>query len=111
VDAGVKLTSVYGATEFGILTCVLRNEAEQKLWDWVRFGQYSKVRWASQENGTYECQILVRLELDTPISALNGSSQTTPTHQVSVENLQDINGYATSDVFMKHPTIEGLWKM
>ncbi|OAX31791.1 putative aminoadipate reductase [Rhizopogon vinicolor AM-OR11-026] len=94
VDAGVKLSSVYGTTEIGAITHVLRNEVEQKLWDWVRFGQDYKIRWVPQDDGTYECQVL-----------------TTPTHQVSVENLPDVKGYTTSDVFIKHPTVEGLWKI
>lgn len=111
VEAGVKLTSVYGATEFGAITHIFRNEGEQQLWDWLRFGQNSKIRWAPQDDGTYECQVLVRLDLFTRVSALNPSSQTIQTHQVSVENLPDVKGYATSDVFIKHPTIEGLWKM
>ncbi|KAG0703313.1 putative aminoadipate reductase [Suillus ampliporus] len=92
VDAGVKLSCAYGATEFGINTYFFRNAVEQKLWDWVRFAPTSKIRWAPQNDGTYECQVL-----------------TTPTHQVSVENLPDVKGYTTSDVFIKHPTIEGLW--
>ena len=37
--------------------------------------------------------------------------QTCPTHQVSVENLPDVKGYASSDAFVKHPTIEGLFKV
>lgn len=61
VDAGVKLFSVYGATEFGPITCFFRNEGEEKLWDWVRFGP--KIRWVPQDNDTYECQVLVRLSL------------------------------------------------
>ncbi|KAG2076580.1 putative aminoadipate reductase [Suillus decipiens] len=64
------------------------------FWDWVRFGPNSKIRWAPQGDDTYECQVL-----------------TTPTHQVSVENIPDVKGYATSDVFIKHPTVEGLWKI
>lgn len=28
-----------------------------------------------------------------------------------MENLPDVKGYATSDVFIKHPTIEGLYKV
>ncbi|KAG1744621.1 putative aminoadipate reductase [Suillus paluster] len=94
VDAGVKLSSLYGATEFGDITYFFRNEVEQKLWDWVRFGPNSKIRWVPQDDGTYECQVL-----------------TIPTHQVSVENLPDIKGFASSDVFIKHPTVEGMWKI
>ncbi|KAG2047412.1 putative aminoadipate reductase [Suillus hirtellus] len=94
VNAGVKLSCGYGATEFGVNAHSIRNPVDQNLWDWVRFGPNSKIRWAPQGDGTYECQVL-----------------TTPTHQVSVENLPDVKGYATSDVFIKHPTIEGLWKI
>ncbi|KAG2093538.1 putative aminoadipate reductase [Suillus discolor] len=93
-DAGVKLTCGYGATEFGVITHSIRDSVDQKFWDWLRFGPNSKIRWAPQDDGTYECQVL-----------------TTPTHQVSVENLPDVKGYATSDVFIKHPTVEGLWKI
>jgi hypothetical protein len=60
-DAGVKITSVYGTTEVGIITCVFRNEEDQKLWDWLRFSRNSKIRWVSQGDGTSECQVLVRL--------------------------------------------------
>ncbi|OAX35330.1 acetyl-CoA synthetase-like protein [Rhizopogon vinicolor AM-OR11-026] len=94
VDAGVKLSCVFGATEFGPITNLFRNDVEQKLWDWVRFSPNAKIRWIPQDDGTYECQVL-----------------TSSTHRASVENLPDVKGYATSDVFIKHPTIEGLWKI
>jgi len=109
VNAGVKLCSVYGATEFGPTTHLFRSEEEKKFWDWMRFGANFKIRWVPQDNDTYECQYLVRLGFHIH-PALN-ISQTTPMHQMSVENLPDVKGYATSDLFMKHPTIEGLWKM
>ncbi|KAG2133352.1 putative aminoadipate reductase [Suillus clintonianus] len=92
VDAGVMLSVTYGATEIGPVTSIFRNEARKKLWDWLQF--IPNTRWAPQGDGTYECQIL-----------------TTPTYRVSVENLPDVKGYATSDLFIKHPTIEGLWKI
>ncbi|KAH7882112.1 putative aminoadipate reductase [Phlebopus sp. FC_14] len=72
VAAGVKLSSVYGATEFCAITHM----------------------WVPQGDGTYECQVL-----------------TCETHQVSVENLPDVKGYASSDAFIKHPTVEGLYKV
>ncbi|KAG2068654.1 putative aminoadipate reductase [Suillus decipiens] len=93
-NAGVKLSCCYGATELGHMTYTFRNEVDQNFWDWVRFGPHSNIRWAPQGDGTYECQVL-----------------STPTHQMSVENIPDVKGYATSDVFIKHPTIEGLWKI
>ncbi|KAG2076565.1 putative aminoadipate reductase [Suillus decipiens] len=94
LNAGVKISCGYGATEFGIITYSFRDLVDQKFWDWVRFGPNSKIRWAPQDDDTYECQVL-----------------TTTTHQVSVENIPDVKGYATSDVFIKHPTVEGLWKI
>jgi hypothetical protein len=60
VNAGVKLSSVYGTTEFGAITYLFRNDVERKLWDWVRFSSNSKIRWVPQDDGTYECQVLVR---------------------------------------------------
>ena len=63
VNAGVKLSSMYGTTECGDITYFFRNEVEQKLWEWVRFGPNSKIRWVPQDDGTYECQVLVRLDL------------------------------------------------
>ncbi|KAG2030449.1 hypothetical protein BDR03DRAFT_878261, partial [Suillus americanus] len=94
VNAGVKISCGYGATEIGILSYSIRSPVDQKFWEWLRFGPNSKIRWDPQGDDTYECQVL-----------------TTPTHQVSVENLPDVKGYATSDLFIKHPTIEGLWKI
>jgi hypothetical protein len=64
VNAGVKLSCGYGATECGIITHLIRNPVDQKFWDWVRFGPNSKIRWVPQDNDTYECQVLVRLRVD-----------------------------------------------
>ncbi|KAI6138696.1 putative non-ribosomal peptide synthetase [Pisolithus thermaeus] len=94
VNAGVKLGSVYGATEVAAFTTCIRTPDDRKEWEWVRPGPNTHIRWAPLGDGTFECQVL--------------SSET---HQVSVENLPDIKGYATSDVFIKHPTIEGLYKI
>lgn len=37
--------------------------------------------------------------------------QTCETHQPAVENLHDIRGYSTSDLFELHPTKKGLWRV
>ncbi|KAG2347280.1 acetyl-CoA synthetase-like protein [Suillus weaverae] len=94
VDAGTKLFPIYGSTEIGPVTPIFRDGVEKKLWDWLRFIPNIKTRWVHQGDETYECQIL-----------------TTPMYRVLVENLPDVKGYATSDLFIKHPTIEGLWKI
>ncbi|KAI5992035.1 putative aminoadipate reductase [Pisolithus orientalis] len=94
VNAGMKLGSFYGATEVGAFVTCIHTPEDQKEWEWVRPGPNTCVRWAPLGDGTFECQLL--------------SSET---HQVSVENLPDVKGYATSDVFIKHHTIEGLYKV
>ncbi|KAG9308660.1 putative aminoadipate reductase [Chiua virens] len=79
VAAGVKLASVYGTTEFSAITYTFRScRRSWTLWEWVRFGPNQRIRWVAQGDGTYECQVL-----------------TCPTHQVSVENLPDVKGYAS----------------
>jgi hypothetical protein len=40
----------------------------------------------------------------------NKLDQSTEAHQMAVENLPDVKGYATADVFVKHPT-KNMWKM
>ncbi|KAF9060960.1 hypothetical protein BDP27DRAFT_1370089 [Rhodocollybia butyracea] len=47
-----------------------------------------------QGDGTYEAQFL-----------------TSEKHHIAVENLPDIPGYSTSDLFEPHPTIPHLWKI
>jgi acyl-CoA synthetase (AMP-forming)/AMP-acid ligase II len=61
VAAGVKLSSVYGTTEFSPITYTFRSPTEQVLWEWVRFGPNQRIRWVAQGDGTYECQVLVRM--------------------------------------------------
>ncbi|KAH7913622.1 putative aminoadipate reductase [Hygrophoropsis aurantiaca] len=94
VAAGIRISSVYGGTEFGAITTVIRRPGEWNDWQWTRFSDKSNLRWVPQGDGTYELQVL-----------------TCETHQVAVENLPDVKGYATSDVFVKHPTVEGLYRI
>lgn len=63
VAAGVKLSSVYGTTETSAITHLFRSPTEQALWEWVRFGPNQRIRWVAQADGTYECQVLVRVVL------------------------------------------------
>ncbi|CAL1703617.1 unnamed protein product [Somion occarium] len=102
VAAGVKLTSVYGGTEFGALTLMFDTDDSQGPeapvktsadWAWMQFSDQVKCRWIDQGDGTYELQFL-----------------TCDTHQPAVENLPDVRGYATADLFEPHPTKKGLWR-
>lgn len=38
-------------------------------------------------------------------------SQTSERHQVSIENLPNMRGYATADLWIQHPTKPYFWKM
>ncbi|KIJ66073.1 hypothetical protein HYDPIDRAFT_27271 [Hydnomerulius pinastri MD-312] len=85
---GVRVGTQYGGSEFGAPTPYPRREdLEDGDWLWMRFAEDVPIRWVPQGDGTYECQFL-----------------STDNHLVAVENLPDIRGYATSDVFVKHPT-------
>ncbi|KAE9394513.1 NAD(P)-binding protein [Gymnopus androsaceus JB14] len=50
------------------------------------------IRWNPQGDGTFELQVL-----------------NTDSYRIAVENLPDVPGYATSDLFKQHPTKPDLW--
>ncbi|KAF8838002.1 putative nonribosomal peptide synthetase [Paxillus ammoniavirescens] len=92
--AGVPLCSSYGGTEFGTpVAAANKQDIADGDWSWMRFGDDINVRWVSQGDDTYECQIL-----------------STENNRVAVENLPDVRGYATADIFLKHPT-KDMWKI
>ena len=103
VAAGANLSIVYGMTEGGIMNQVMDLDTppgsrpilkHAKDWNWIQFDERAELRWADQGDGTFELQIL--------------SSETYP---LAVENLPDVRGYATRDVFKPHPEHPGLWAM
>ncbi|KAG6852406.1 hypothetical protein C0991_012301 [Blastosporella zonata] len=94
-SAGVKLKPGYGGTEFGSPTHLIPRPGDESEWAYMEFSKRSKVRWVPQGDGTYsECQFL-----------------TTETHSLPIENLPDVRGYATSDLWEPHPTKDYLWKI
>ncbi|KIM36904.1 hypothetical protein M413DRAFT_31301 [Hebeloma cylindrosporum] len=94
VASGVKLSPIYGATECGLITLPFKRKGDEGDWVYLEFSDKAKVRWVPQGDGTYECQSLA-----------------TATHHLAVENLEDVRGYATSDLFQPHPTKDYLWKI
>jgi long-subunit acyl-CoA synthetase (AMP-forming) len=92
ISQGVSVTGSYGGTEFGIVSESRWDSSE--TWQYVQFQESVNIRWASQGDGTFEAQFL------------NCDS-----HQVAIENLPDVSGYATEDLFEPHPTIPNLWKI
>ncbi|THG99107.1 hypothetical protein EW026_g3199 [Hermanssonia centrifuga] len=101
VAAGVKITTAYGGTEFGAPAYTFDEDGAQDSeikpdadWSWLRFSKKPNLRWVPQGDGTYELQIL-----------------TSEAFGLAVENLPDTRGYATSDLFVPHPTRKGLWRI
>ncbi|KAG6871961.1 hypothetical protein C0995_014472 [Termitomyces sp. Mi166 len=92
--SGVKLYSFYGGTEFGCGTWLVRDKTELMDWDYMRFYPDIKLRWIPQGDGTYECQVLA-----------------SETFRPCINNLSDVEGYASADIFKPHPTKEGMWKI
>ncbi|KAJ4474501.1 acetyl-CoA synthetase-like protein [Lentinula aciculospora] len=95
VKCGVRLRQVYGLTEVG-LPMKLNLEGGFEDWAWHHFegdkGDQPYIRWSPLGDGTSELQIL-----------------RTDRWKPAVENLEDVPGYATSDIFTPHPTKPGLW--
>ncbi|KAF4582493.1 putative NRPS-like protein biosynthetic cluster [Pleurotus pulmonarius] len=94
--AGVVTRPIYGATEFGAPTHWVPSDSERTNgeWQWIRFCDNVSIDMVPQGDGTYELCV-VRGETD----------------HINVFNMADKAGYATSDLFTKHPTKEGLWKI
>ncbi|TFK59329.1 putative aminoadipate reductase [Pluteus cervinus] len=94
VNSGVQIRSIYGGTEFGPVSVFRTEPSTEDNWDWFEFNENVPIRWVPEGDGTFELQLL-----------------TSPAYQPSVKNIEDVVGYATSDVFVRHPTNPRLWKI
>ncbi|KZT28824.1 putative aminoadipate reductase [Neolentinus lepideus HHB14362 ss-1] len=96
VSRGVHIQSTYGGTEFGSVTYFIppQDLAGPMDWEYLAFDRDIPVRMAPHDDGKYELQVLH-----------------SEYHPLLIHNLPDVPGYATSDLFEKHPTKEGLWKI
>lgn len=95
--AGIPLAQLYGATECGPVSILPPRDSVvngNPYWQWVEFSDTVNIRWAPHDLDLYECQVLRSSKL-----------------QPSVENLPDVQGYATNDLFVRHPTQKKLWKI
>ncbi|KAJ7865170.1 putative aminoadipate reductase [Mycena olivaceomarginata] len=72
-----------------------QTQVDPSDWAWFRFSSRVNIRWEPQGDGTFECQFLTVPE----------------THQPSVENLPDVKGYSTKDLFERHPTKPDLYRI
>ncbi|KAI0698168.1 hypothetical protein BC835DRAFT_1413297 [Cytidiella melzeri] len=98
--AGVKISSMYAGTEFGGASIPFYPEKPTPEddrtpldWEWLKFNPRYKPRWIPQGDGSYELQLM-----------------SCATHRPAIENVEDAPGYATSDLFVPHPTRD-LWKL
>ncbi|GJE92564.1 acetyl-CoA synthetase-like protein [Phanerochaete sordida] len=102
VAAGVKLVCLYAGTEYGCPVLGFHSDNGERGdirtpedWEWLQFNEEEvDLRLIPQSDGNYELHVL-----------------TGKAHSVAVENLPDVKGYATSDLFVPHPTKKGLWRI
>ncbi|KAJ7141641.1 hypothetical protein C8R46DRAFT_968667 [Mycena filopes] len=94
VKAGVNIRPIYAGTEFGGVSAIVPLKGDEGDWEWMRFTDGVTPRWIPQGDGVFECQLL-----------------TSETHQLSVENVADAKGYATSDLWVNYPEKKHLWKL
>ncbi|KAF9044199.1 putative aminoadipate reductase [Panaeolus papilionaceus] len=94
IKSGVRLALIYGGTEFGCPTIPFANPNEPEGWEYIGFDDAASIRWESQGDGAYELQFM-----------------TCEHHHLAVENLKNERGYATSDIWVPHPTNPKLWKI
>lgn len=117
----MKLTSIYGATEFGMPAYYTRQVPRvselDHPWEYISFDENINVHFESQGDGTYELQFLVRSTFIILSSRSHVSFRTIlktheTRHDLSVENMENgVRGYATSDLWIPHPSVPGFWKM
>ncbi|KIK64035.1 hypothetical protein GYMLUDRAFT_195812 [Collybiopsis luxurians FD-317 M1] len=94
VSRGVHLRAIYGSTEVGAVCDVSFDPKDDEDWCWMTWAKETNIRWVSQGDGKSELQFL-----------------NSDTHVVSVRNLDDVPGYATSDLWVPHPSKPGKWKI
>ncbi|KAJ6492518.1 hypothetical protein C8R47DRAFT_431590, partial [Mycena vitilis] len=92
--AGVNIRPIYAGTEFGGISAITPLKGDESDWNWMRFTDGVTPRWIPQGDGVFECQLL-----------------TSDSYQPSVENLEDVRGYATLDLWVNHPEKTHLWKL
>ena len=97
VDGGVRLASVYGATEVGHLMSSGSRPADDKLWNYLAPPPHIApfIYWRPYADGLFELQVL---------DGHGGKPKT-------VSNSDDPpNSFRTSDLFEPHPTLQNRWK-
>ncbi|KAI0370655.1 acetyl-CoA synthetase-like protein [Pilatotrama ljubarskyi] len=90
---GVSLFNVYGSTEVGLMTLLVR-ENPGLDWEYFRLSPRHACMFVPQENGKYE--IVVPTRPENPLPVVN-------------TKVDGRDAYATSDLVEQHPTDRSLW--
>ncbi|KAJ7573570.1 hypothetical protein C8J56DRAFT_982554 [Mycena floridula] len=93
--SGVVICSVYGGTEFGapVHTVPRAKDIADGDWSYIRFDSCASIRWNPYGNDLYEAVFLA-----------------SESHRPGILNLPNDEGYATSDLFSRHPA-KDMWKI
>ncbi|KAH7929530.1 acetyl-CoA synthetase-like protein [Leucogyrophana mollusca] len=94
---GVTVFVLYGATEFGIVSTIIPAETGYD-WEYIKFPKMITAKMVpySVESNTFEF-VVVSNHFSTP--------------PVINTKIDGVDAYATSDIFVPHPTKDGYWKI
>ncbi|KAF8626806.1 hypothetical protein AX17_006463 [Amanita inopinata Kibby_2008] len=95
VSQGVTIRSLYGTSEAGAL-CYLLPASTECEWEYFKFPANVRPRMIPYGDGTFELAVL-----SNPYRDL----------QIVNTKVDGVNAYATSDLFVPHPTKPGYWKV
>jgi hypothetical protein len=92
IASGCNLVGGYGCTEAGCVT-KFHGVSRGRDWAWSEIADTATSRWVDQGGGLYELQLL-----------------SSDTQALAIENLPDVRGYATQDLWVQHPEQKNLWR-
>ena len=118
VGRGVKLQTLMAGTELSLLSHFDRQKKTTSDWAWFELSDRVGIKWVDQSDGSgvHELWIVVRIPeifVSCTICLMCCNLQDTPTFRPAMHNRETPEGpaYATSDLFIQHPTKKGLWRM
>ncbi|KAF9261013.1 acetyl-CoA synthetase-like protein [Marasmius fiardii PR-910] len=96
VAAGIPVTLLYACTEVGMFASFFPKANPGKEWEYFEFGDFVSTNFVPQGDGTFEF-------IATP------SASSIPIFTNA--NVNGVDGYATGDLLVPHPTKPGYWKV
>jgi long-subunit acyl-CoA synthetase (AMP-forming) len=93
VKQGVRILPIYGLTETGCAVLYDSEGRKPEDWAWFELADHIKPRWIEHGDGMYELQLL-----------------STEQCVLARTDLPDVSGYATQDLFKRHPERKELYR-